>query len=51
MNKKNLIQKGGMLMVIAIISMAIGIPGALWAIIQIVNYLKNKDRHNSSNVH
>ena len=37
-------------MIIAIITLAIGIPGAIWAIIQIVTYCKNKDRHDTRNV-
>ena len=37
-------------MIITIIALIIGIPGAIWAMIQIIAYYKNKDRHNSPNV-
>ena len=36
-------------MIITIIALIIGIPGAIWAMIQIVTYYKHKDRQNSSN--
>lgn len=48
---KKSIHKGGVPMIITIISLIIGIPGAIWAIIQIVTYYKNKDRHDGSIVH
>lgn len=44
----NLVYKGGVPVIIAIITLIIGIPGAIWATIQIISYRKNKDRHDSS---
>lgn len=35
-------------MVISIIALALALPSAIWATIQIVHYLKNKDRHTCS---
>ena len=37
----NLVYKGGVPVIIAIITLIIGIPGAIWATIQIISYRKN----------